>query len=208
MILAESQSVWNSLEVVKLIVSAITPVVAGILVWKLNEAIKRFEHRQWRNQKLIERRLEIYDKIAPQLNDLLCYFTYVGCWKDLTPEQVVKMKRELDKEIYLAQPLFSPSFFLHCMEFVNLCYEPFVGWGKDAKLRTKFDRRKEANPQWKDSWEEMFSKNEKDKNGKDKISKLIEIKVAYKILMTSFSEEIGFVESKGDLSFGRNRNNI
>jgi hypothetical protein len=57
MIQNEVQSAWNSLEIVKLIISAITPIVVGILVWKLNEAVKRFEHRQWRNQKLIERRL-------------------------------------------------------------------------------------------------------------------------------------------------------
>ena len=49
---AETQSVWNSLEIVKLIISGITPIIVGVLVWKLNEAVKRFEHRQWRNQKL------------------------------------------------------------------------------------------------------------------------------------------------------------
>ena len=204
----QAESVWNSLEIVKLLVSAITPIAVGILVWKLNEAIKRFEHRQWRNQKLIERRLEIYDKIAPQLNDLLCYFTYVGCWKDLTPEQIVKMKRILDKEIHLAQPLFSSEFYTYCMNFLNLCYEPFVGWGKDAKLRTKFERRKEANSEWKLSWEGMFSNDEKDNSGKDKISKPIEIKAAYVKLMSCFSEEIGFVKSIEDFSLGKTPNNI
>jgi hypothetical protein len=208
MMQTETQSVWNSLEIVKLIISGLTPIVVGILVWKLNEAIKKFEHRQWRNQKLIERRLEIYDKIAPQLNDLLCYFTYIGCWKDLTPEQVIKMKRNLDKEIYLAQPLFSSAFFSYCMSFMNLCYEPFVGWGRDAKLRTKFERRKEANSKWNLSWEEMFSKDEKDKDGNDRVKKPREIKEAYKILMNCFSEEIGFVESREDLYIGRIPSNI
>ena len=158
--------------------------------------------------KIIERRLEIYDKIAPQLNDLLCYFTYVGCWKDLTPEEVIKMKRVLDKEIYLAQPLFSSNFFSHCMAFVNLCYEPFVGWGKDAKLRTKFENRKEANSEWNLSWEEMFSKDEKDKDGKEKISKPIEIRAAYIKLMNCFSEEIGFVKAIEDLALGKTPNNV
>jgi hypothetical protein len=118
------------------------------------------------------------------------------------------MKRVLDKEIYLAQPLFSANFFSCCMDFVNLCYEPFVGWGKDAKLRTKSERRKEANSEWTSSWDEMFSKDEKDKDGKDKIFKPREIKEAYKILMNCFSEEIGFVESREDLSLGKTPNNI
>ncbi|MBS1793178.1 MAG: hypothetical protein JSS81_04960 [Acidobacteria bacterium] len=208
MIQNESQPIWNSLEVVKLIIGAITPIVVGILVWKLNEAIKRFEHRQWRNQKLIEKRLEIYDKIAPQLNDLLCYFTYVGCWKDFTPEQVIKMKRTLDKEIYLAQPLFSSHFFTYSMNFVNLCYEPFVGWGKDAKLRTKFERRKEANNNWDSSWEEMFSKDEKGKDGKAKVPDPKSVKEAYIKIMQCFSEEIGFIESRTNIELGSSPNNI
>lgn len=194
-----TQSVQNSLEIVKLIITGITPIVVGVLVWKLNEAIKRFEHRQWRNQKLIEKRLEIYDKIAPQLNDLLCYFTFIGCWKTLTPDKVVEMKRTLDKEIYLAQPLFSSDFFISNMDFINLCYETYTGWGQDAKLRIKFERRKDANSEWIASSEKFFTENVSDPK---------EIKEAYRRIMKNFSKEIGFVEPNQNVALGRIPQNI
>jgi hypothetical protein len=69
------EPVWNRLEITKVIIQALTPILLVLLGIIVNRAIKTFEHRQWRNQKLIEKRLEIYDDMAPALNDLLCYFT-------------------------------------------------------------------------------------------------------------------------------------
>jgi hypothetical protein len=54
----------------------------------------------------------------------------------------------------------------------------------------------------------MFSNDEEDKNGKDKISKPREIRESYKKLMNCFSEEIGFVKPENDLSLGNIPNNI
>lgn len=81
----QGTSVWNSLEVVKLLVGIITPMVVillGILVTRL---AKRMEALQWARRTIIEKRIQVYDEVAPQLNDLLCFFTLVGGWKDLTP---------------------------------------------------------------------------------------------------------------------------
>ena len=52
---------------------------------------KQFEHAQWRSQKLVEKRLAVYDDMVPAFNDLLCYFTYVGSWRDLNPPTVVSL---------------------------------------------------------------------------------------------------------------------
>jgi hypothetical protein len=194
------EPVWNSLEITKLIVQGLTPLLIVLLGILVNRAIKRFEHRQWRNQKLIEKRLEIYDDMAPVLNDLLCYFTFVGCWKDLSPAEVVKLKRTLDKKIYLAAPLFSPRFFSACMELMNQCYETYSGWGKDAKLKTKFERRKgAAGTGWQATWEKMYSTQPSDP---------ATIRKAYQELMKCFSEEIGFVTEQDHLSLGRLPANI
>jgi hypothetical protein len=92
---AGNDNPWTSLEVVKIISSSLTPLVVagvGIYIYRLS---KRFEHLQWRNQKLVEKRLSIYDDIAPLLNDNLCYFTYVGTWKTKTPPEVIASKRKL-----------------------------------------------------------------------------------------------------------------
>ena len=62
---------WNSLEIVKLILTGFTPVILAFIGLFLNRQLKRFEHRQWRNQKLIEKRLVIYDDIFPLYEYLL-----------------------------------------------------------------------------------------------------------------------------------------
>src|SRR5436190_72718 len=95
---------WSSLEIVKLLVSVVTPLVVAVVGIYLSRVAKRFEHLQWRNQRLIEKRIVIYDDLAPHFNDLLCYFTFVGCWKELLPSDVVALKRTVDKKIYLAAP--------------------------------------------------------------------------------------------------------
>lgn len=179
----EPRAPWSSLEVTKLLVSALTPIAVAILGVYLTRLAKRFEHLQWRNQRLIEKRISVYDDLAPQLNDLLCYFCFVGCWKDLTPPQVVALKREIDKKIYLAAPLFAPDFHSTCMRFMNLCFATFQGWGVDAKLKTPPDRRiQAAGIRWQSGWADCFAED---------CSSVPELRAAYRDVMAVFSREIG-----------------
>lgn len=142
---------WNWLEVAKLFAGLLAPAAIAVFGVYIHRVTKRFEYLQWRSQKLVEKRLAIYDDLAPQLNDLLCYFTYVGCWKDLNPPDVVSLKRTIDKKVHLAAPLFSESLFSACTEFQSLCFETYTGWGRDALLRTQWQRRQEARSgDWKD----------------------------------------------------------
>ena len=69
---------WNSLEVVKLLVGILNPIALLIIGWFINKRLKKVEQSQWLNQKMIEKRLEIYDKLAPSFNDLFCFYTNVG----------------------------------------------------------------------------------------------------------------------------------
>lgn len=174
---------WNSLEIAKLIAGLLTPIALGGFGIYVHRVTKRFEHLQWRSQKLVEKRLAIYDDLAPHFNDLLCYFTYVGVWRDLDPPEVVKLKRVMDKKIYLGAPLFSTEFFAACMDFQTLCYETYNGWGQDASLRTNTHRRREARPKdWKPEWENLFSAH---------VADTAEIRAAYKRVMEVFAQDIG-----------------
>ncbi len=174
---------WNWLEFAKLGVGILTPiaiVVAGIYVHRIT---KRFEHFQWRGQKLIEKRLAIYDEIAPLINDVLCYYTYVGAWRDFDPPQIVALKRTIDRKIHLSAPLFGLEFFNSCMRFQDLCFDTYSGWGEDAKLRTEFRRRQESRPKdWKSEWADYFS---------DEVTDPKEIRTAYKAVMEAFAQDIG-----------------
>ncbi|MBB5463590.1 hypothetical protein [Paraburkholderia sp. Cpub6] len=173
---------WNILEVAKLITGVLSPVaVAGIGVY-IHRVTRRFEHVQWRSQKLVEKRLAVYDDLVPYLNDLLCYFTFVGCWRDLDPPQVIALKRVIDKKIYLASPLFSHELCSACMKFQDLCFQAFNGWGIDATLKTSPRRRMEARSDWTPEWNRCFSETVSDPN---------DIKVAYREIMQIFAIDIG-----------------
>jgi hypothetical protein len=174
---------WNSLEITKILAGLLTPLVLACVGIYVHRVTKRYEHTQWQSQKLIEKRLAIYDDLAPHINDLLCYFTYVGLWRDLDPPEIVKLKRVIDKKIYLGAPLFSADFFVACMEFQNKCYETYNGWGRDASLKTKIKRRREARPDdWKPEWEELFSTT---------ISEPDDVRNAYRHVMEVFARDIG-----------------
>jgi len=176
---------WSWLEVAKLAASLVTPVVVAILGVYIHRVTKRFEHSQWRSQKLIEKRLAVYDDLAPLLNDLLCFFTYVGAWKELDAPTAVGLKRKVDKKVHLAAPLFSPGFFEACMAFQNLCFETYTGWGVDARLRSQFKRRKDVwGAKWDVGWEQLFS---------DEASDPQAVRAAYREVMQAFAADLGVV---------------
>lgn len=173
----------QTLEIVKIVAQLAMPVTAIVIALWVNRALEKFKHLQWRNQKLIEKRLEAYEKIAPDLNDLLCYFTYVGTWRDVSPETIVSMKRALDKKIHLAAPLFSGDFIKTCDAFVNLCYQTFNGMGADALLRSTIETRKPyCKTPWNADWDACFTGEQIDK---------ARYRATYGAVMKFFSHEIG-----------------
>ena len=65
--------------------SAITPVVVALLGYAITRAVRRLEDAHWAGRKLIERRLDLYDEMAPLLNDPSCFFLLVGNYRAITP---------------------------------------------------------------------------------------------------------------------------
>ena len=166
--------------------SILTPLLVLVIGLGVNRSLKRLEHRQWTSHKVIEKRLAIFDELAPSLNDLLCYFTFVGCWKDLTPVEVVKIKRRIDRIVHVNAPLFSRDFKITYDIFVDYCYGTYTGWGQDAKLRTtSLRRRQSAGEGWDKKWDDCFSENVEACPDPETV------KSAYLALMTQFSLELG-----------------
>jgi hypothetical protein len=191
---------WSWLEIAKLAASLATPIVVAILGVYIHRVTKQFEHLQWRSQKLIEKRLAVYDDLAPMLNDLLCYFTYVGAWKELDPPTVVALKRKVDKKVHLAGPLFSPRFFEACMAFQNVCFEMYAGWGIDARLRSQFARRKDVwGAKWDIGSEELFS---------DETADPQTVRATYREVMEAFATDLGVVPAPSVPHSGRVPRNI
>ncbi len=100
---------WTSLEIVKVVVAGTTPLAVAVLAALFSRALKRAETRQWFSQKLVEKRIELLGTALPALNDLYCYFTWVGAWKELTPPEMLARKRSLDRLFRAYAPFFSPA---------------------------------------------------------------------------------------------------
>lgn len=186
--MSQSQPVWNSLEIAKLSISLLTPLILLVVSIWVARLTERFRSMMWSNQKVIEKRIEIYDKMAPLLNNLYCYYLKIGSWKESTPPQIVQMKRELDRTLHIYAALFSENFIKCYFSFINICFETYVGSGKDAKLRTSIDdimgNRKDVTKHWDDNWDTMFSE-------KNEVSDSKKVENTYWGLMQCFAGELG-----------------
>jgi hypothetical protein len=182
-------SLWNSLEVVKLAVAILTPLLLLGLGIIISRAARRVEDAQWADRKLIERRLELYDEMAPLLNDLYCFFALVGDFRAIDPPRAIALKRELDKRFHVNMFLFSASFTRGYEVLMNLCFETFAGVATDARLRVnpEVQMAEMGDDRWQDAWWDLFSPEAK-RSGRGSI------KDAHAQLMQTFADELGVRE--------------
>jgi hypothetical protein len=155
-------SAWNRLEVTKLVVGGMIPVAVAVLAAVFSRALKRAESRQWFSQKLIEKRIELLTNALPDLNDLFCYFTWVGNWKELPPPEVLLRKRRLDRLFHAYSPFFSTSAVATYDAFILVLFKTFVAPGSSAQLRTGLtseqgSRVKAFTENWEPAWDAMFT---------------------------------------------------
>jgi hypothetical protein len=155
--------VWSNLEILKVSVAALTPITVTVLGWWITRHLKRVEHLQWANQRVVEKRLEIYSTLAPLLNDLYCYFDYIGDWKMKEPGAVLGLKRSLDRLFYVNAELFSLTFRKAYKEFIDLCFipGPLNEYDATATLKTDVNIRKQMFAKrgqfWRPEWDNYFA---------------------------------------------------
>lgn len=145
---------WNSLELVKIIVSSATPLLLLILGIKINNTIKRAE----RSTQL---RSDIYKDIGADLNDIYAYLNFVGSWKELTPLEIIKKKRSIDKTMYTYKPFFTSDLFEKYNRFMSEAFSIYQFAGSNARIRSKITThngdRKMHTVGWDSSWETCFT---------------------------------------------------
>jgi hypothetical protein len=185
--------VWSTLEIAKLIVSALTPLAVGAVAFQVTKATKRLEARQWANQKLVEKRIALLSEALPELNDLHCYFAWVGNWKELSPREILQRKRSLDRLFYANQPFFQPATIAAYEDFSAKVYKTYSAPGQNAQLRTGptsgHGKRREAyGDGWDPRWNAYFAA-EDDRTAPEKVA------AAYDALLRQFSAEVGLPEA-------------
>lgn len=180
---------WLTLEIAKLIVGVLTPLSVALLGWLFSRQLKRLDLSNWTNQKLIEKRLAIYDEIAPRLNQLLCFFTWVGYWKTISPADAIHAKRDLDKTLNIYRHVFEAEVYEAYQDYIHVLFETYTSAGHDAKLRALVrspdgDRRTDGAYAWSDAWNACFSEP---RNAVDKG----EVRARYKALMAALTRSLG-----------------
>jgi hypothetical protein len=151
---------WDSVQIVTLAVAALTPLtVAGLGIF-IARASRRIEQVQWANQTVVARRLEIFAELAPGLNKLLCFGTFVGGWKEIEPGQVIALKRQLDETMYASKVLFSGELFAAYHQFMTTMFAMWATTDADAHLRAPIDSKwgnRRHMPWWKDTMTSLFT---------------------------------------------------
>ncbi|MCJ7718257.1 MAG: hypothetical protein MUO54_17290 [Anaerolineales bacterium] len=174
--------IWRSLAIATMIIAILTPIIMVILAFRFSRIIKRMNKKQLSNQKIVEKRIEVYDKMVPKLNDIFCFYCYIGNWNEITPTDVLRLKRELDKDMNIYASLFSDDLSKKYMGFKQLCFVSMSGWEHDEKIKSLYQLRQENNLEWNDEWIQYFDTNN--------VIEAIKIKEKYDELIESFKVDL------------------
>jgi hypothetical protein len=175
---------WNSVQIVTVAVNALTPVTVVVLGVLFARASRRIEQVQWGNQTVVTHRLAIFAQLAPGLNQLLCFGTFVGGWKEIDPRKAVEIKRKLDETMYANRVLFSDELFAAYQRFMATLFAMFAATDADALVRAPItihlgDRRN--LPWWNEAMTRLFSSD---------TAEVGEIQAAYEELSRRFRADL------------------
>jgi hypothetical protein len=145
----------NWTDKVQAISSVATPLVVAVLAF----LVSRF---QGRSEELVKARIEYYKVLAPRLNRLMCFMTFLGPWREIAPPEVIALKRSIDHDFYCACPLFSPDVLESYTRFMEACYATYGPWGTDPLLKSSAHPRREywrgpAGQAWDPAWDQLFA---------------------------------------------------
>ena len=190
--MAGSPNPWTSLEIAKLMIGVLTPMSVAILGALISRHMKRLDLAQWTNQQIIEKRIAVYDAIAPELNKLLCFHGFIGYWKTVSPVDVIEAKRELDKKLNIYRHVFEDEVYESYQKFIHALFETYTEKGHDAKILALIegidgDRKTDCAFAWKEEWSAWFLPYKaKPKN---------EIREIYLVLMSALTKSLGVKRS-------------
>jgi len=148
----------NWADVVVALSAIATPIVVGVFGFILAK-------RQSRSDELLKLRVEYYKLLAPSLNRLMCYVTFIGTWRDESPPEIINLKRKLDSDFYSAAPIFHESVLVAYRDLMDRSFSTFGVWGADAKICSSAYRRRQAwkgAEPWNSSWDSLFAIGDSD----------------------------------------------
>lgn len=178
----QPDQIWNNLELAKLIIATLALIIFTFLAFRYIKLVKQQNNKQKTNEKLFEKKVEIYDRIVTKLYDILCFYCYVGNWIEITPIDIKRLKKELDKEMNIYTPLLSDELGEKYIGFIQLCFISNSGWEHDSKIKSLYEKRQEHNVKWNDDWIQYFdTKN---------VVEAIKMKEKYNEMIDAFRKDL------------------
>ena len=172
----------DDLEYLKIGVSALTPIVTGIVGVLILRMGTRMEHSKNLHRELLKKRLDLFEEIAPKLNDVYCYFQALGHWSDLNPDEIILRKRAIDRAFNVNRFLFDQDVWTAYREFEKLHFDMYSAAGQAAKLRLDLDYvRLRVGELFKNEWMPNVSQKGGDRDAQ---------KAAYQTLMDALGRSI------------------
>lgn len=157
-------------------------LIIGFMIYRCNWVLKRMKKTHETNHIIVQKRIEAFDKIGPKLYDLISFFCYSGSWQEITPVDIMRLKKEMDKDISFNTLVFSQSLLEKYNGLNQLCFVSSTGWEHKEKIKSLYDLRKEHNTEWNEEWINLFDT----KNVVDAIT----LRDRYNELLLSFKKDI------------------
>lgn len=146
------------METAQLVLSIVTPLLLLALGIPVARYTKRLDTQAALDEKLIERRLALFEQIGPDLNDLYCLTQFVGHFRSIDPPSALKRKRRLDKTVHVNRPIFSPDVIRAYKAFIDSVFRTPDRAGEDAKLLIdRLTLADERGDDWPDAWNGYFA---------------------------------------------------
>jgi hypothetical protein len=159
-------------------------VVGAILARALEQLKLDLE----RSAFLVEKRWLLYESLAPDLNKIFQFCTYVGDWRSWGPEEIIDAKRRTDEKMYGSIPVLEGPILKAYVDFMATCFDQKRGRGLPIQIRANIERFKESD-NWEEEWERFFVAREtlEIQGGSYRRDRL---QPAYSELLTAFGSSI------------------
>jgi hypothetical protein len=174
-------SVFTFLKEIAPTVSFYSPLIITFITgfW-IHRKLEKYKSKLQIDQSIIKYRTDAYFKIRGDLNTIYSYIKRVGNWKELTPKEVIALKRTVDREIFCTKPFWSKELIEQYLKFINICFETNRGHGKDAAIIGNIDKYNDL-PNWNNDFDDLFT---------DGFSE-VKLDNSYESLLNTFSKDFG-----------------
>lgn len=145
----------------KVLLSILTPLVLVALTFVVNDAIQQRGAALKREEQILAEKQKIYAEMGKMLNVIYVYVADIGDFSSYTPQRVIEMKRETDRQFFMYRPYWSEATEEKYNDYMKAAFETYIGAGLPAKINASKSEKVAAYEaqklKWDPSWDAYFT---------------------------------------------------